>query len=90
MIASALSACPGVHVAQQMSMLGNSGSSFNRPTSIELLVNPAYRIYYAGEEHVEDLLVLCVQNGRRTRHILDRRTHLRNRFCIKSMIVLNC
>jgi len=37
-------------VAQQLSMLGkDSGSStFNRPTSVELVVSPAYRIYYAG------------------------------------------
>jgi CRISPR-associated protein Cas5h len=43
-------------VAQQMSMLGkDSGSTFNRPTTIELLVNPAYRIYYMGEEYGEQL-----------------------------------
>lgn len=44
-------------VAQQLSMLGkDSGSStFNRPTSIELVVSPAYRIYYAGHSHVEQL-----------------------------------
>lgn len=44
-------------VAQQMSMLGKEGSTtFNRPTTIELLVNPAYRIYYTGEEYTEQLL----------------------------------
>ncbi|MCR6544712.1 CRISPR-associated protein Cas5 [Dehalobacterium formicoaceticum] len=43
-------------VAQQMSMLGkDSGSTFNRPTTIELLVNPGYRIYYTGEEYTEQL-----------------------------------
>jgi len=42
--------------AHQLSMLGkDSGNTFNRPTTVELLVNPAYRIYYAGEEYVEDL-----------------------------------
>lgn len=42
--------------AQQLSMLGkDSGNTFNRPTTVELLVNPAYRIYYAGDEHVEEL-----------------------------------
>lgn len=44
-------------VSQQMSMLGKDpGSTFNRPTTIELLVNPGYRIYYAGEEYTEKLL----------------------------------
>lgn len=44
-------------VSQQMSMLGkDSGSVFNRPTTIELLVNPGYRIYYTGEEYTEKLL----------------------------------
>lgn len=42
--------------AQQLSMLGkDAGTSFNRPTTMELLVNPAYRIYYTGDEHVEEL-----------------------------------
>ncbi|MCG9969928.1 CRISPR-associated protein Cas5 [Pelotomaculum terephthalicicum JT] len=49
-------------VAQQMSMLGkDSGSTFNRPTTIELLVNPAYRIYYTGEEYTEQLLAFLAQ-----------------------------
>jgi CRISPR-associated protein Cas5h len=44
-------------VAQQMSMLGkDSGSNtFNRPTTIELVVSPAYRIYYAGDDKAEQL-----------------------------------
>lgn len=43
--------------SQQMSMLGKDGGSvFNRPTTIELLVNPAYRIYYAGNEYGEELV----------------------------------
>ncbi|HQA58876.1 MAG TPA: type I-B CRISPR-associated protein Cas5b [Acetivibrio sp.] len=42
--------------AQQLSMLGkDSGNTFNRPTTVELLVNPAYRIYYVGDEYVEEL-----------------------------------
>ena|SRR5690554_718462 len=49
-------------VAQQMSMLGkDSGSTFNRPTTIELLVNPGYRIYYTGEEYTEQLLSFLIQ-----------------------------
>jgi len=43
-------------VSQQMSMLGkDSGSTFNRPTTVELVVKPFYRIYYAGDEYVRDL-----------------------------------
>jgi CRISPR-associated protein Cas5h len=43
-------------VAQQMSMLGkDGGTTFNRPTTIELVINPAYRIYYVGEEFAEAL-----------------------------------
>ncbi|WAA11989.1 CRISPR-associated protein Cas5 [Fervidibacillus halotolerans] len=43
--------------AQQLSMLGkDAGNAFNRPTTIELLVNPAYRIYYGGHEFVDDLI----------------------------------
>jgi len=44
-------------IAQQLSMLGKdtSSSTFNRPTSMELVVSPAYRIYYAGTEYVERL-----------------------------------
>jgi len=44
-------------VAQQLSMLGkdSSSSTFNRPTSIELVVSPAYRIYYAGDHHAGQL-----------------------------------
>ncbi|WP_348658024.1 CRISPR-associated protein Cas5 [Heyndrickxia faecalis] len=47
---------PARTVAQQMSMLGkDSGSTFNRPTTVELVVKPFYRIYYAGDEYVQDL-----------------------------------
>jgi len=44
-------------VAQQMSMLGkDTGSStFNRPTTIEVIVSPVYRIYYAGNDKAEQL-----------------------------------
>ena len=47
---------------QQLSLLGKGyfgSGTFNRPTSIELVVNPHYRIYFAGEhfdelkEHIE-------------------------------------
>ena len=46
---------PVMTVTQQMSMLGKDGYTFNRPTTIELIVQPHYRIYYAGEEHVSRL-----------------------------------
>ncbi|SHD78325.1 CRISPR-associated protein Cas5 [Schnuerera ultunensis] len=40
---------------QQLSLLGKEGATFNRPTTMEFLVNPAYRVYYAGNEYVEEL-----------------------------------
>lgn len=44
-------------VAQQMSLVGKDGAkAFNRPTTIELLVNPSYRIYYAGKEYTDQLI----------------------------------
>lgn len=43
-------------VSQQLSMLGKGGGTvFNRPTTIQLLVQPAYRIYYGGTEYVSKL-----------------------------------
>ncbi|WP_053959469.1 CRISPR-associated protein Cas5 [Sulfobacillus thermosulfidooxidans] len=37
---------------QQLSLLGKgfleSGTMFNRPTTVELIVNPSYRVYYTG------------------------------------------
>lgn len=47
---------------QQLSMLGESGT-FNRPTTVEFLVNPAYRIYYAGEEYVDELYDKLINNA---------------------------
>jgi len=41
-------------VSQQMSML-KMGNTFNRPTTVQLLINPAYRIYYSGDEYVDEL-----------------------------------
>lgn len=43
-------------LAQQLSLLGKPGGAvFNRPTTQEILVNPAYRIYYAGDEYFTEL-----------------------------------
>lgn len=47
---------------QQLSLLGESGT-FNRPTTVEFLVNPAYRIYYAGEEYVDELYIKLKNNA---------------------------
>ncbi len=42
--------------SQQISMLGkDGGASFNRPTTMELLINPGYRLYYVGREYVDAL-----------------------------------
>ncbi|MFA7372368.1 MAG: CRISPR-associated protein Cas5 [bacterium] len=42
---------------QQMSMLGKGwlggGPDFNRPTAIELVINPYYRIYWSGDYYKE-------------------------------------
>ncbi len=47
---------PVVTSAQQLSFYGKEdGKSFSRPTTIQLLVNPAYRIYYAGEQYTQKL-----------------------------------
>ncbi len=48
--------------AQELSMLGkgwlgDTKGTFNRPTAVELVVNPHYRIYYHGE-HSEKLYTL--------------------------------
>ncbi|MGS0764725.1 CRISPR-associated protein Cas5 [Syntrophomonas curvata] len=55
---------------QQMSMLGKgwlgSDVSFNRPTTIELLVNPHYRIYWSGDYFKE--LKECLQEGKSYYH----------------------
>ncbi|MEK4126143.1 MULTISPECIES: CRISPR-associated protein Cas5 [Anoxybacillus] len=43
-------------ISQQLSMFGKEdGKQFNRPTTIELIVSPHYRIFYAGEEYVDAL-----------------------------------
>ncbi|WP_339063930.1 CRISPR-associated protein Cas5 [Tepidibacillus marianensis] len=50
-------------VTQQMSMIGkDAGNTFNRPTTIELIVNPYYRIYYAGKEYSEQLHDFLMKN----------------------------
>ncbi|HSR50600.1 MAG TPA: CRISPR-associated protein Cas5 [Acidobacteriota bacterium] len=69
-------------VAQELSLLGKTwqaGSgkeeSFNRPTSIELLVEPHYRIYYHGELAQE--LASRLRAGRSGFH-----TYLGSAFCL--------
>lgn len=51
---------------QQLSLLGKDfleggGKDFNRPTAVELVVAPHYRIYYSGE-HLETLTELIRSN----------------------------
>lgn len=49
-------------ISQRLSLLGKgSRNTFNRPTTIQLLVQPAYRIYYAGEQYT-DRLEFMLQN----------------------------
>lgn len=50
-------------VSQQLSLLGKGGGTvFNRPTTIQLLVNPAYRIYYSGDEYTDELEERLINN----------------------------
>ncbi|MFZ5633833.1 MAG: CRISPR-associated protein Cas5 [Bacillota bacterium] len=65
---------------QELSMLGKGwlgggGDSFNRPTSIELVINPHYLIYYHGE-HLERLCEL-IKERRSYYH-----TYLGSAFCL--------
>ncbi|ADL06864.1 CRISPR-associated protein Cas5 [Thermosediminibacter oceani] len=67
-------------VTQEMSMLGkgwmgNSGDYFNRLTSIQLIVNPHYRVYYAGD-HFETLVEM-IRERRSVFH-----TYLGSAFCL--------
>ncbi|NMB40555.1 MAG: CRISPR-associated protein Cas5 [Firmicutes bacterium] len=49
-------------ISQRLSLLGKGGgNTFNRPTTIQLLVEPAYRVYYAGEQYT-DRLEFMLQN----------------------------
>ncbi len=56
--------------AQEMSLLGKgflgSGKDFNRPTSVELVVEPHYRIYYTGAYF--DRLAELLRNGQSVYH----------------------
>ncbi len=67
-------------VAHEMSMLGkgwmgSSGQEFNRPTAIEIVVNPHYRVYYQGalQEELEGRL----KEGRSHYH-----TYLGSAYCL--------
>lgn len=66
-------------VSQELSMLGKgwlgNGPEFNRPTSIELVVRPSYRIYYAGE-HLDRLRDM-ISTGRSCYH-----TYLGSAYCL--------
>jgi CRISPR-associated protein Cas5h len=66
-------------VAHEMSMLGKgwagSGSDFNRPTSIELVVQPHYRVYYQGP--LQDELTDRIRTARSHYH-----TYLGSAYCL--------
>jgi len=69
-------------VTQELSLHGKTweagqgaAASFSRPTSIELLVNPAYRVYYSGE--FADSLHECLEQSRSHYH-----TYLGAAYCL--------
>jgi CRISPR-associated protein Cas5h len=67
-------------VAQEMSMLGkgwlgSSQGTFNRPTSVELVVAPHYRIYYIGT-HIDELFQMIL-SGSSVYH-----TYLGSAYCL--------
>ncbi len=67
-------------VSQQMSMLGkgwlgSSNDTFNRQTSVELVVEPHYRVYYVGP-HMDDLFEM-ISTGRSIYH-----TYLGSAYCL--------
>ena len=74
-------------VTQELSFLGKGwvggGSTFNRPTSIELVANPYYRIYYAGD-HL-DKLSSMIEERRSTYH-----TYLGSAYCLTFPEFIDC
>jgi len=67
-------------VAQEMSMLGkgwlgSSQGTFNRPTSVELVVAPHYRIFYMGP-HMDELFRM-ISSGSSIYH-----TYLGSAYCL--------
>lgn len=67
-------------VAHEMSMLGKGWidggqQNFNRPTAIELVVNPHYRVYYQGS--LQEELESRLQEGRSHYH-----TYLGSAYCL--------
>lgn len=67
-------------VAHEMSMLGkgwvgSGGQEFNRPTSIEIVVNPHYRVYYQGP--LQEELEIRIRDGCSHYH-----TYLGSAYCL--------
>lgn len=64
---------------QQMSLLGKGwlggGKSFNRPTTIELIVNPKYKVFYTGP--YEEKLANMLKQNESVYH-----TYLGSAFCL--------
>lgn len=74
--------------AQELSFLGKAwvgggGKMFHRPTSIELVTNPHYRIYYTGE-HL-DRLSTMIKNKQSTYH-----TYLGSAYCLTFPRFIDC
>lgn len=74
--------------SQEMSMLGKgwlgeAKSTFNRPTSVELVVSPYYRIYYTGD-HLEKLNEM-LQQGKSCYH-----TYLGSAYCLTFPRFIEC
>ena len=74
-------------VAHEMSMLGKGwmvgGSDFNRPTAIELVVKPHYRIYYRGP--LQEKLTDYICRGRSHYH-----TYLGSAYCLTRPTFVAC
>lgn len=74
-------------VCMQMSLLGKgflgSGKEFNRPTSVELVVSPVYRVFYAGER-----LADLAEKIRNCQSVFP--TYLGSAYCLTFPEYVNC
>ncbi len=74
-------------VCMQLSLLGKgflgSGKEFNRPTSVELVVSPAYRVFYAGER-----LMDLVEKIRNCQSVFP--TYLGSAYCLTFPEYVDC
>ena len=74
-------------VCMQLSLLGKgflgSGKDFNRPTSVELVVSPAYRVFYAGARLTE-----LAEKIRNRQSVYP--TYLGSAYCLTFPEYVNC